>query len=280
MNNFIESHLTQLKKKNFLNPEIELRTLLNFSSVKNKNIFFCNFEINQIDIDKFNFLFERRVSYEPISKIVNNKEFWSYNFFVNNKVLDPRPESEFLIEMVKKYFTNYDSSIKICDLGTGSGCLAIVLAKIYKNSKITATDISNEAIKVAKMNSIKHNVTNQINFINCNWISKIEEFDLIISNPPYLSHNGYTNCDDGIKYFEPREALEAGSDGLRAYKEIALIASKIMNMSSILILEISENKKDRILNIFNNYYIKNIEIIKDYQSIDRVLVMKKTQRMN
>ena len=215
MNNFIKSHLVTLKKNNFLNPEIELRTLLNISSVKNENIFFCNFEINQIDLDKFKYFFERRICREPLSKIVNSKEFWSYNFFVNNKVLDPRPETEFLIETVKKYFLNNGSSLKICDLGTGSGCLAIVLAKIYKNSKIVATDISNEAIKVAKINSKKHNVTNQIKLINCDWISQIEEFDLIVSNPPYLSHREYINCDDGIKFFEPKIALDAGSDGLK-----------------------------------------------------------------
>ena len=80
MNNFIESHLITLKKNNFLNPEIELRTLLNFSSIKDQNIFFCNFEINQINLNKFNSFFERRICCEPISKIVNNKEFWSYNF--------------------------------------------------------------------------------------------------------------------------------------------------------------------------------------------------------
>ena len=275
MNNFIESHLTILKKHNFMNPEIELRTLLNFSSPKDQNIFFCNFEINQINLNKFNSFFERRICREPISKIVNNKEFWSYNFFVNKEVLDPRPETEFLIDTAKKYFSNYDSCLKIFDLGTGTGCLAIVLAKIYKNSKIIATDISSGAIKVAKINLKKHNVTNQIKLINCDWISKIEEFDLIICNPPYLSINEYINCDDGIKFYEPKEALVAGNDGLSAYKEIAIIASKTMHRGSFLFLEIGKNKKDRIISIFNNNGIRNVEIIKDYQSIDRVLVMKK-----
>jgi len=277
MNDFIKDHLIELKKKNFSNPAIELKTLLNYSAVNNKNIFLCNFDINQIDLDKFKSFFERRICYEPLSKIINNKEFWSYNFFVNNKVLDPRPETEFLIETVKKYFLNNDSYLKICDLGTGSGCLAIVLAKIYKNSKITATDISSEAIKVAKKNLKKHNVTNQIKLINCNWISKIEEFDLIICNPPYLSINEYKNCDDGIKFYEPKEALVAGSDGISAYKEIAMIASQTMHMGSFLFLEIGKNKKDSIISIFNNNGIKNVEIIKDYQSIDRVLVMKRSK---
>ena len=110
----------------------------------------------------------------------------------------------------------------------------------------------------------------------CNWISKIEEFDLIISNPPYLSYNEYINCDDGIKLFEPKEALEAGSEGLDAYKEMASIVSKIMHINSFLILEIGKDKKNDVLSIFNNYDMKKVEIIKDYQSIDRVLVMKKT----
>ena len=276
MNNFVENHLRRLKKNNFLNPEFELRTLLNISSVNNQNIFFCNFNINQINLDKFYSFFERRIRYEPLSKILNNKEFWSYDFFVNNKVLDPRPETEFLIESVKKYFLNYDSCLKISDLGTGSGCLAIVLAKIYKNSKVIATDISKEAIKVAKLNSQKHNLTHQIKFINCSWISQIEKFDLIVSNPPYLSRDEYINCDKGIKFFEPQEALEAGNDGLDAYKEIASIASKIMHINSFLFLEIDNNKKNDVISIFNNYAIQKVEIIKDYQSIDRVIVLKKT----
>ena len=109
---------------------------------------------------------------------------------------------------------------------------------------------------------------------------EIEEFDLIVSNPPYLSHSEYIKCDDGIKFFEPRIALDAGSDGLNAYKEIALIALKIMHINSFLFLEIGKNQKDRIISIFNNCDIKNVGIIKDYQSIDRVLVMKKNQEIN
>ena len=119
-------------------------------------------------------------------------------------------------------------------------------------------------------------MTHQIKFINCNWISQIEKFDIIISNPPYLSHNEYINCDDGIKLFEPRGALEAGSDGLDAYREIAFITSKMMHSNSFIFLEIGMNQKNDVIGIFNDYNIKNIEIIKDYQLIDRVLVMKKT----
>jgi len=275
MNSFIKNYLNEFKNRYFLYPEIELRSLLNFSSKKNEDIFFNNFEINKIDLIKFDSIFKRRICHEPISKIFNNKEFWSYDFYVNKDVLDPRPESEFLIDAAKKYFFDFNKNLNICDLGTGTGCLAIVLAKIFKNSKVFATDVSIEALRVAKINSKKHGTRHQIKFINCDWISEIRKFDLIVSNPPYLSYKEYRNCQADIKFYEPKIALVAGEDGLNAYRKIAAISSKIMHLNSFLFIEIGKNQKNKVLNIFRNYNINNIEIIKDYQSIDRVLVMKR-----
>ena len=165
MNNFIKDHLNLIKKYNIPSPELELRTLLNNCLLNNEVVFLNNFNINKINIQKFKSAFQRRLNYEPLSKIFNKKEFWSLNFYVNQCVLDPRPESEFLIQVIKKYFNNLKSNIKICDLGTGSGCLAITLAKIYNKSKITATDISKEALEIAKKNAEKHYATKQIKFM-------------------------------------------------------------------------------------------------------------------
>ena len=237
MNNFIKNHLNEIKKLNFSNPELELRTLLNHSSLNNKEIFLNNFDIEKIDVKKFNSAFVRKMNYEPISKIFNNKEFWSLDFHVNQFVLDPRPESEFLIQTIQKYFTNFHSKIKICDLGTGSGCLAITLAKIYKKSKILATDISKKALAVAKKNAIKHNEANQIQFNNDNWISKNTKFDLVVSNPPYLSFNQYNNCEKNVKEFEPKIALVGGHDGLKSYRQIAKIANSLIHNNSFIFLK-------------------------------------------
>ena len=110
-------------------PEIELRALLNRASAIDKEIFFSNFEIKQIDIQIFKESFDRRLKKEPISKIFNSKSFWKYNFYVNQFVLDPRPETELIIEKVLNYFPNKNKKLKILDLCTGSGCLAISLAK-------------------------------------------------------------------------------------------------------------------------------------------------------
>ena len=149
MNNFLQLHLNALSKK-FSNPSLELRVLLNKSSINNKDIIFSNFDIKNINLKKFSKALSRRLKREPISKIYNSKNFWKYNFYVNKNVLDPRPETELILEKVLEYFPNKKDNLKILDLCTGSGCLAICLAKEYFNSEITAIDISPKALNVAK----------------------------------------------------------------------------------------------------------------------------------
>ena len=275
MNNFIKDHLNLIKKYNIPNPELELRTLLNNCLLNNEVVFLNNFNINKINIQKFKSAFQRRLNYEPLSKIFNKKEFWSLNFYVNQCVLDPRPESEFLIQVIKKYFNNLKSNIKICDLGTGSGCLAITLAKIYNKSKITATDISKEALEIANKNAEKHYVTKQIKFINCDWFSNNERFDFVLSNPPYLSYNEYERCEINVKNFEPKIALVGGLDGLESYRQISNIVHSILNNNSFLFIEIGKSQTANVNTIFVKKNLKLIEIVKDYQQIDRVLVLKK-----
>ena len=278
MDNFLENHLNILKKKNFSSPEIDLRTLLKHSLKNEGEIFFSNFNFDKIDLKKFNLMFKRRINNEPISKIVKKKEFWSYDFYVNNYVLDPRPETEFIIETVRKYFLDINKNLKIADLGTGSGCLAITLAKIYKQSKILATDISFNALKVAKKNSKHHNVYKQISFSKCNWINSIKDIDIFVSNPPYISNKSYQKIDIGIKSFEPQIALRAGIDGLEAFRQIARILTPLMSQDAYFFLEIGYKQKLEVVKIFGKYGIEVVEIVKDYQFIERVLVLKKIKR--
>ena len=277
MNNFLEIHLNEIKKNNFSNPELELRVLLKYCSINNDEVLLDNFDINNINLQKFESAFNRRIKQEPISKIFNEKEFWSLDFYVNKFVLDPRPESEFLIKTTKEFFTNYQTDIKICDLGTGSGCLAITLAKIYKKSKITATDISKNALNIAKLNAIKHGVEKQIKFINCDWISTNEQFDIVVSNPPYLSYREYEKCNINIKNFEPKIALESGYDGLQSYRQISSLANLILHQNSFIFIEIGKSQITDIKKIFLNQNLKIIKIVKDYQQIDRILVLKKIE---
>ena len=274
-NNFIHKYLKLLKDNKFLYPETELRYILNKSSKSKEQIIFSNFEENQIDINFFKLSFYRRLNHEPIAKIFNEKYFWKYKFYVNENVLDPRPESELLIETIKKYFKKKFQKLKIIDMGTGSGCLAISLAKEYLNSNIVATDISKEALEVAKKNSINLNVRNQIKFFNCDWFQKKEIFDIVVCNPPYLSIEDYKNASHEVKKYEPSLALLGGEDGLFKYKKIALKILNIINIDTYCFFEIGYKQSEKIVNIFEEIGLKCINIILDYSKYKRVLVLKK-----
>ena len=274
MNNFLDSHLKKLSN-HFDYPELELRVLLNKSSIIDKEIFFSNFEIKQIYIQIFKESFVRRLKNEPISKIFNSKEFWKYNFFVNKFVLDPRPETELIIEKVLNYFPDKNKKLKILDLCTGSGCIAISLAKEYLNSKITATDISSKALKVAKINSKKLNCNN-IKFIKCDLLDKISKYDIIVSNPPYLSKFDYKKVSDEIKLFEPKIALFAKRNGYEFYNRLAILLPIIVSKKSMIFIEIGHSQAKKCREIFESSKLECLEIVKDYQNLDRGIILNKT----
>ena len=274
MNNFLLNYFKILSKKNFDNPFIEIKALINNSrSVKNE-IILSNFDESNINVEVFKKSFERRLKLEPISKIFNKKDFWDFTFFVNHSVLDPRPETELIIDAAKKYLINKNQNYKIADLGTGSGCLAISLAKEFYNSNVVATDISKKALIVAKKNSLNLKTYKQIEFINCDWINNNENFDLVVSNPPYLSKKEYENLSDEIKLYEPKLSLYGGTDGLDCYKKLAHHFKKIGHKDTIYIVEIGYNQKSQCIDIFRNSSLRCLEIIKDYQSHNRILVLK------
>tara|TARA_B100000029_G_scaffold198798_2_gene197121 strand:- start:2992 stop:3822 length:831 start_codon:yes stop_codon:yes gene_type:complete len=275
MNDLISSSLQKLKLNNISNPDLDLRILLNHCSRKKNEIIFSNFDHQDINIKKFNTLLKRRLNYEPISKILNKKNFWKYDFYVNEDVIDPRPESEFIIEEVLKLINNKNKKINILDIGTGSGCLAVCLAKEYKFSKITAVDISFKAIKVAKKNFIIHGCADQIIGKTCD-INKIKRsFDLIVSNPPYLSSLEYNKTSSEIKKFEPKSAFLGGNDGLLFYKKYSKILPKLMKSKSYLVLEIGEKQAKNCINILSSANLRFVKKVKDFQKKDRILVFYK-----
>ena len=274
MNDFLNLHLKKLNN-HFDYPELELRVLLNKSSIIDKEIFFSNFEIKQIDIQIFKESFDRRLKKEPISKIFNSKEFWKYNFFVNKFVLDPRPETELIIEKILNYFPNKNKKLKILDLCTGSGCIAISLAKEYLNAKVTATDISSKALKVAKINSQKIRCNN-IEFIQCDLLNKISKYDIVVSNPPYLSKFDYDNVSDEIKLFEPKIALFANRNGYEFYNKLASLLPNIIYQKSMIFIEIGHSQAKKCIEIFELNKLKCLELYKDYQNLDRGIILNKT----
>ena len=274
MNSFLQNHIKELTF--FSNPELELRILLNKTSLNKKEIIFSNFNVKDIDLKKFNKVFERRIKREPISKIFNEKSFWKYNFFVNQDVLDPRPETELIIEQVLNNYPNKNQQLKILDMCTGSGCLAISLAKEYKKAKIQATDISFKALKIANINANKLDCNSQIVFTQCNVLKKKEIFDIIVSNPPYLSEEEYYKTSAEIRLFEPKIALVANNRGFEFYQKIANILPNIINSESKAFIEIGSSQAKKTINIFKSNNIRCSKVVKDIQNLNRLLILNKS----
>ena len=275
MNDFIISSLEKLKKKNIPNAEIDLRVLLNYSKYSKNEIILSNFDLDQINIDLFNKVLNRRLSNEPISKIINKKNFWKDEFFVNHFVLDPRPETEGIVEESIKLIKNKHSSIRILDIGTGSGALAISLAREFTNANIMATDISEDAIKVANKNINNKKLNNQIQLRKITLDKINEKFDLIVSNPPYLTKKELQNTSYEIKNYEPLIALDGGEDGLNFYRDFSKKINKIMNVNSYLLLEIGEGQLKDCIDIFSLSKLNFHKKAQDLQKKDRILIYSK-----
>ncbi len=275
MNDFILNNLNKLKKYKIPNPEIDLRILLNNSRLSKNEIILSNFKINQINIKKFTLMINRRLAYEPISKIINKKSFWKDDFFVNQFVLDPRPETEILIEEIQKIFCNKRNNFKILDIGTGSGAIAISLAREFENADILAIDISEDAIKVADKNIREKKLHNRIKLEKTTINNINDNFDLIVSNPPYLTNKELGNISKEIRNFEPLISLDGGEDGLNFYREFARKIPKIMNSNGYFIIEIGAKQYDHCREIFSNSSLKFEKKTKDLQKKDRIMVFSK-----
>jgi len=275
MSDLINSSLNKLKSIKIPNPNLDLRIMLNHCSKLNKEIFFSNFNQSDVDIVKFEKILNRRLNNEPISKIVNKKSFWKFDFYVDKNVIDPRPETELIIEEALKIYKNKKKFFNILDIGTGSGCLSVCLAKEYQNSKITAIEISKKAMKVAKKNFELNNCSKQILELNSNIETVNNKFDLIVSNPPYLSKKDYELTSINIKRYEPKKAFYGGEDGLYFYRKFSRILPKLMKTNSFLILEIGENQADKCINIINKSGLKFQKKVQDLQKKDRILIFSK-----
>lgn len=216
----------------------------------------------------------RLTNNEPIQYIINNQEFMKLNFYVDSNVLIPQPDTEILVENIIEFSQKTSKKLKILDLCTGSGAIAISLAKNIKESEIYASDISNEALKIAKINAEQNDV--QIKFIESDLFVNIYEynFDIIVSNPPYIETKVIEELDEEVRK-EPIIALDGGIDGLDFYRIIAIKAKEYLNENGILALEIGYNQKNSVTKILEDEGYKQIENIKDLANNDRVIICRR-----
>lgn len=256
-------------------PRLEAEVLLAHILKKNRVYLYTNYDapVNQNERDEFRECIKRRVNCEPLAYIIGYKEFMSLEFKVNSEVLIPRPETELLVETVLDLVAGRDS-IRICDVGTGSGAIAVSLASYHSEASICAADISVHALEVARENAARNNVT--VDFRQGDLLipfTKEKPFDIIVANLPYIPENEYRELAPGIINYEPVGALLAPGDGLDLYRRLVPMAYDQLVPGGYLIAEIAYNQGQKALNMASLFQER--EIIKDFAGHDRLLKARK-----
>jgi release factor glutamine methyltransferase len=276
--NILNEGINILHKNKIASPQLDSEILLSNSIKKDiKHIILNPKEIlNSEQSEKFKSLIERRKKGEPIAYLINKKEFWKDEFFVNKDVLIPRPDSELIIEQVLKIYSK-DVQLQVLDIGTGSGCILLSILKERYNFYGTGIDISKKSINVSKFNAKQLNLTNRVKFFH----SSVDNFnngkyDMIVSNPPYIEQLSLKYLEKDVVNFEPKLALSGGVDGFSKIRKIIKKASILIKKNGKFILEIGFNQKNKVKKILNEEGFYANKAIKDYGNNDRCIISTKT----
>ena len=257
---------------NSLDARIILREIFNFD--EKELILNSDLILSESKISKVQKIITRRLNFEPVSKIFGKRDFYNSTFSISDDVLDPRPETENIVEIANNFILEkgYESFI---DLGTGSGCIILSILKENKNLTAVGVDISIDAINIAKKNSKDMKLEKRSSFLVSNWLSSIySSYDLIISNPPYIPSDEIITLSKTVKNFDPLISLDGGQDGLKCYKEIAQDINRVINKNGRVILEIGYNQAHDVIKIFESKEFKLLKIYNDINGLNRILTFE------
>ena len=275
--NILKEGIDILQKNKIANPQLDSEILLSNSIKRDKKHIILNPKevLNSEQLGKFKSLIERRKKGEPIAYLINKKEFWKDEFFVNKDVLIPRPDSELIIEQVLKIYSK-DDHLQLLDIGTGSGCILLSILKERSNFYGTGIDISKKSINVSKFNAKQLHLTNRVKFFH----SSVDNFnngkyDIIVSNPPYIEQLSLKYLEKDVVNFEPKLALSGGVDGFSKIRKVINKASTLIKKNGKFILEIGFNQKNKVIKILKEegFYVN--KAIKDYGNNDRCIISTK-----
>ena len=281
---------TKLLKDNLITtPKLEARLLLAKAINKDLNWTYLNLEkkISKKKLSKYEILIKKKLKKFPTAYLLGYKEFYSMNFKVNKNTLIPRPETETIIDEIKKNFQN-EKKFSVLDLGTGTGCILLSILRELKNARGIGIDKNLETIKLANINSKKNNLLKRAKFVTSDWNQKnffkkilnenkkfngSEKFDLVVSNPPYLLKNEMNNLMPEVCY-EPKESLYDNEDGLSFYKRVLPEINSILLKNSYIYLEINPKSLKNIEKICKNNNFHNFQYIDDLSGKKRFVLIK------
>jgi release factor glutamine methyltransferase len=225
---------------------------------------------------------ERRAVGEPLQYITGRQEFFALDFEVTRDVLIPRPETELLIEAALKLMAGSGETPFICDVGTGSGCIAVTLVHQLPRARAVAIDISPEALAVAQRNAARHSLTDRIDFVLSDCFGALDAgnprpslFDLIVSNPPYVEERAMAGLQREVRDFEPRTALAAGEDGLAVIRRLLLEAGSFLKTDGFFLFEIGFSQGEAVDQLIDRETWKLLDIYPDLQGIPRMVALQK-----
>ncbi|MEN6386081.1 MAG: peptide chain release factor N(5)-glutamine methyltransferase [Phycisphaerales bacterium] len=274
---WMTGHFTE---KKIDSPRLTAELLLSNILNKQRIELYMNFdkEVEKSDLEKLRNLVKRCLDNEPVQYLIGRTEFYSLSLKVSPDCLIPRPETELLVERAIEFLRTRSSPQYVCDLCTGSGCIAVAIAKNYPDVKVIATDISDNALKIASENAAKFNLTEKIHFLQGDLFKPLidqlddKEFDLITCNPPYISQPELENLEPKVKNHEPRLALDGGADGMDIYRRIADGIDTHLKKGGLLLLEIGYLQGQAVKQLLENTGIfSEIKVEKDLSNNDRIV---------
>lgn len=280
----IEPEILKLKKIGIDTANLDCRLLLSESLDRYDTIYnHQNIYISEKEMKKFKNLVQQRLSGKPVSRIINKRSFWKKEFELNDTTLDPRSDSETLIEAVIECYPEKLEFLKIIDLGSGTGCLGLSLLDEYSCSQVSFFDTSKKSLEIAKKNAQNFDLLERSKYINLDWnfrdwgkqLMKIEnnmKYDIIISNPPYIPTNDIKTLTKEVKKYDPFIALDGGKDGLDSYRSIFFNLSNIIKSNGKIFFEIGKGQENDVTKIAIKHGLFPKEYKKDLSGVTRVII--------
>ena len=267
----------QLKKNKIKSSHLDSEILMSQVIKKDREYLILNLnqKINGKAYKYYHDLINERSKGKPIAYITGKKFFWKHEFYIDQNVLIPRPETELIIEYVLKKFKN-KTKLRLLEIGVGSGCVLLSILDEKKNFLGTGIDLTNKCLKICNNNAIKIGIKNRLKLFKSDIDNfNLGKYDLIISNPPYIKKIDLKYLDTDVKDFEPKMALDGGLEGLSEIRKVIKKSSELIKKKGILILEIAFNQKNDVKKLLNNkgFYIN--KVLKDYANKDRCIISTK-----
>ena len=282
----INKTTTYFEKQGIESPRLTIELLLAHLLKKKRLDLYLEFEreLDEATLAKLREMVKRRAAGEPLQYITGETEFCGLKLMVDKRVLIPRPETELLVETVVRRLKVTDSSesrpYRIVDVGTGSGCITIALAKKLPNAEIAALDVSQDALEVARGNAALHQIEKKVRFLESDLLDALPDSfaaDAIVSNPPYIADGELAKLPKEVRDFEPVRALAAGEDGLKVIRRLVMNARRVLSPSGFMALELGAGQRQAVEELFGQQGYEVAEVEKDLQGHERVIVARPKQ---